>query len=91
MSYTTGVGRGDAKHSSLDSEPARGHDILKGGIVVGTIAGDEARQATENEHNLSFRDAVRLYPASIGWSVFFSLGIIMTGISLFGPCGEAID
>ncbi|KAK1810108.1 hypothetical protein LTR12_015532 [Friedmanniomyces endolithicus] len=66
MSYTTGVGRGDAKHSSLDSEPARGHDILKGDIVVGTIAGDEARQATENEHNLSFRDAVRLYPASIG-------------------------
>ncbi|KAK1818465.1 hypothetical protein LTR12_007145 [Friedmanniomyces endolithicus] len=88
MSYTTGVGRGDAKHSSLDSEPARGHDILKGDIVVGTIAGDEARQATENEHNLSFRDAVRLYPASIGWSVFFSLGIIMTGISLSSPWGS---
>jgi len=67
---------GEAKVGSLDSE--HGHrDILKGDIAIGTIAGEEVREATDNEHNLSFRDAVRLYPKAIGWSMFFSLGIIM--------------
>ena len=38
---------------------------------------DEAREAIEIEHNLSFLEAVKLYPKAIGWSVFFSLGVIM--------------
>lgn len=40
--------------------------------------GDDARQATEVEHQMTFFEAVRLYPGAVGWSIFFSLGIIMT-------------
>ena len=28
---------------------------------------------------MTFIEAVKLYPTAIGWSVFFSMGIIMTG------------
>ncbi|KAF2259772.1 sugar transporter [Lojkania enalia] len=35
------------------------------------------REAIEIEHGLSFRDAIRLYPKAIGWSMYFSLGVIM--------------
>ncbi|TGO32960.1 hypothetical protein BHYA_0276g00050 [Botrytis hyacinthi] len=38
----------------------------------------DAQTATEIEHSMSFGDALRLYPAAIAWSAFFSLGIIMT-------------
>jgi hypothetical protein len=62
----------DARDRSLDE------DVLKGGIKVGAVAGEEARLATAQEHSLTFREAVRLYPKAIGWSLFFSLGIIMT-------------
>jgi len=40
--------------------------------------GDESRRATEVEHNMSFRQALKLYPKAIGWSAFYSMGIIMT-------------
>ncbi|KAK3075017.1 hypothetical protein LTR53_002052 [Teratosphaeriaceae sp. CCFEE 6253] len=76
MAYEDTTGHGDAKTGSLDS----GHgqtEMLKGDIVVGAIAGEEVRQATTREHELSFTEAIRLYPAAVGWSMFFSLGIIM--------------
>ncbi|PVH81852.1 sugar transporter [Cadophora sp. DSE1049] len=38
----------------------------------------EARHATEVEHQMAFFEAVKLYPGAVGWSIFFSLGIIMT-------------
>jgi SP family general alpha glucoside:H+ symporter-like MFS transporter len=38
---------------------------------------DEAQEAIEIENSLSFFEAVKLYPKAIGWSVFFSLGVIM--------------
>ncbi|KAG9237370.1 MFS sugar transporter-like protein [Amylocarpus encephaloides] len=34
-------------------------------------------QADAIEHQLTFTQALKLYPAAIGWSAFFSLGIIM--------------
>jgi hypothetical protein len=37
----------------------------------------EARKAFEDEHALTFGRAVSLYPAAVGWSLFFSLGIVM--------------
>ncbi|KAH0843018.1 General alpha-glucoside permease [Fonsecaea pedrosoi] len=37
----------------------------------------EARAATDQEHGHSFWEAARLYPAAVGWSLFFSLGVIM--------------
>ncbi|KAH7378489.1 maltose permease [Phaeosphaeria sp. MPI-PUGE-AT-0046c] len=42
-----------------------------------SINAEEVREAIELEHALSFRDAVKLYPKAIGWSVYFSLGVIM--------------
>jgi SP family general alpha glucoside:H+ symporter-like MFS transporter len=40
--------------------------------------GDEARRATDIEHKMTFREGLRQYSIAIGWSAFFSLGIIMT-------------
>ena len=40
--------------------------------------GTEARQATEIEHSLTFFEGLKLYPTAVGWTIFFSLGIIMT-------------
>lgn len=40
--------------------------------------GAEALVATEIEHQMTFSQGLKLYPASIGWSAFFSLGVIMT-------------
>ncbi len=33
--------------------------------------------AIRYEHSLTFVDAVKLYPAAIGWSAFMSIGVIM--------------
>ncbi|EXJ81959.1 hypothetical protein A1O1_08026 [Capronia coronata CBS 617.96] len=38
----------------------------------------EARVAADEEHGHSFFQAVKLYPTAVGWSLFFSLGVIMT-------------
>jgi len=37
----------------------------------------EARIAADEEHGHSFFKALKLYPAAVGWSLFFSLGVIM--------------
>nr|OQO16196.1 hypothetical protein B0A51_13318 [Rachicladosporium sp. CCFEE 5018] len=50
----------------------------KSKIVIGSIGGDDARLATDREHEMPFLEAIRLYPTAIGWSIFFSLGVIMT-------------
>lgn len=61
-------------------------DFAKSGHVAGdddAISKPAVGQTTttalaiEAEHNLSFTEACRLYPAAIGWSVFVSLGVIM--------------
>lgn len=33
--------------------------------------------AIRTEHELTFTNAVRLYPKAIGWSAFMSIGVIM--------------
>ncbi|KAF2759000.1 maltose permease [Pseudovirgaria hyperparasitica] len=38
---------------------------------------DNVRDALDAEHQMGFVEAVKLYPKAIGWSVFFSLGVIM--------------
>ena len=37
----------------------------------------EAQIQADVEHSLTFREAIRLYPAACFWSLFFSLGVIM--------------
>jgi MFS transporter, SP family, general alpha glucoside:H+ symporter len=34
-------------------------------------------EAIAQENSLSFVDAVKLYPAAVGWSAFVSIGVIM--------------
>lgn len=50
-----------------------------------SIAAEEVREAIEVEHALTFWEAVRLYPKAIGWSMYFSLGVIMLG--MLPSCG----
>ncbi|KAF2017508.1 sugar transporter [Aaosphaeria arxii CBS 175.79] len=38
---------------------------------------EEVREAIEVEHTLTFWQAVKFYPKAIGWSMYFSLGVIM--------------
>ncbi|KAK3064763.1 hypothetical protein LTS18_004211 [Coniosporium uncinatum] len=46
--------------------------------VTADVPRDEAvLEAVEAEKSLGFVAAVRLYPKAIGWSVFFSLGVVM--------------
>ena len=49
-------------------------------IATGSVEeiGAEAKAAIEHEHGLTFLQAMKLYPTAAGWSIFFSLGIIMT-------------
>lgn len=38
---------------------------------------EEVREAIHVEHTLTFWRAVKYYPKAIGWSMYFSLGVIM--------------
>lgn len=40
---------------------------------------ESARLATEGEHNLTFREAIKLYPWAIFWAFVLSLTIVMEG------------
>jgi SP family general alpha glucoside:H+ symporter-like MFS transporter len=42
--------------------------------------GEEIAEAIAIEHTLSFWEALKLYPKAIGWSMYFSMGVIMLGI-----------
>jgi SP family general alpha glucoside:H+ symporter-like MFS transporter len=43
---------------------------------------DEAKQAAEEEHQLTLRQAIRQYPKAILWSVLLSTSIIMEGYDI---------
>lgn len=38
---------------------------------------EDVAEAVAIEHTLTFWEAVKLYPKAIGWSMYFSLGVIM--------------
>lgn len=41
-------------------------------------AGDTVlAEAIQQEHELTFLEAVKLYPTAVGWSAFVSIGVIM--------------
>jgi SP family general alpha glucoside:H+ symporter-like MFS transporter len=42
---------------------------------------EEVAEAIAIEHNLTFWEAVKVYPKAIGWSMYFSLGVLMLGKS----------
>jgi hypothetical protein len=43
---------------------------------------EEAKQAAEEEHQLTLRQAIRLHPKAIAWSVLLSTSIIMEGYDI---------
>jgi SP family general alpha glucoside:H+ symporter-like MFS transporter len=46
------------------------------------ILSSEAKLATEAEHNMSIRDAIKRYPKAVAWSILFSTAIIMEGYDI---------
>jgi SP family general alpha glucoside:H+ symporter-like MFS transporter len=63
------VNMGSIKH---DHEPG------KAAAAITAISGGEVRDATEAEHNMTLWASLKMYPTAVGWSMFFSLGTIMT-------------
>lgn len=43
---------------------------------------EEAKAATASEHDLTIRDALRLYPKAIAFSIIFSTAVVMEGYDL---------
>lgn len=43
---------------------------------------EEAKAATASEHELSIRDALKLYPKAIAFSIIFSTAVVMEGYDL---------
>jgi sugar porter (SP) family MFS transporter len=54
--------------ASGDGDPVRKKSL---------VTQEEAAEASHVEHNLTFTEAVKLYPKAIGWSAFVSIGVIM--------------
>jgi len=46
-------------------------------LSIHTEHAEEIAEAVAVEHTLSFWEAVKLYPKAIGWSMYFSMGVIM--------------
>ncbi|KAI0484517.1 general substrate transporter [Xylariaceae sp. FL0804] len=44
---------------------------------AGSSEAEALAEAVQQEHALTFREAVRLYPTAVGWSAFVSIGVIM--------------
>jgi SP family general alpha glucoside:H+ symporter-like MFS transporter len=55
--------------------------IRKASVAVENFAdlSTEARNATEKEHNMSFMQAIKLYPKAVAWSILLSTAIVMEG------------
>lgn len=71
----------DSLDGSKPGDAIKSTDNMKDGPAVTALSTDEhnsqASIAAHHEHNLSFSEAVRSYPAAVFWSFFFSLGVIM--------------
>lgn len=60
-------------------------DSVKGNAFIGAIAGPEVRDATTKEHEMSLLDSLKMYPAATGWSLFFSMGVIVRRYAYHTP------
>ncbi|CAI6081723.1 unnamed protein product [Clonostachys chloroleuca] len=58
---------------STQAAPGDADPVRKKSLVTQ----EEAAEASHVEHNLTFTEAVKLYPKAIGWSAFVSIGVIM--------------
>ena len=80
---------GDERRRSSVVEVERAHDgvlrlddaaVRKMSAVNASIVYEfeEAKKAAEGEHELSIRDAIRLYPKAIGFSLIFSTAVVVS-------------
>jgi SP family general alpha glucoside:H+ symporter-like MFS transporter len=51
--------------------------------------GEDAKAATNREHAMTLREALRKYPKAIGWSVLLSLAVAMEGYGKSDPHQQA--
>jgi SP family general alpha glucoside:H+ symporter-like MFS transporter len=51
---------------------------MKSEAITASVTNEKAQQATDAEHNMTPWEALKTYPTAAAWSVFFSLGTIMT-------------
>lgn len=63
-----------------EAGPAPSHDLDAADTKTKLIA--DARNANDEEHRMTLRTALRLYPKAIGWSVLLSSTLIMEGYDL---------
>lgn len=42
----------------------------------------DAKDATDKEHSMSLREAIKMYPKAIGWSIFLSSAVAMEGYDI---------
>jgi SP family general alpha glucoside:H+ symporter-like MFS transporter len=54
------------------------HGSSKMHFVEGSMSIEDARLAAEADYKLSLWQSIKKYPTACAWSVFFSLGTIMT-------------
>ena len=51
---------------------------------------ENAKNASNSEHTMSLREAIRLYPNAIGWSILLSTTLIMEGMPYISPRGDEL-
>ena len=66
----------DQEQITLDTSVV--HTLATSNPKVAVLS-SEAKLATDAEHNLSIRDAIKRYPKAVAWSILFSTAIIMEG------------
>jgi MFS transporter, SP family, general alpha glucoside:H+ symporter len=61
----------------METDPTT-DDAKPGAVVSKPGAADPMMvEAIQREHELSFMEALRLYPSAVAWSAFVSIGVIM--------------
>lgn len=69
------MGGADIKYAD-DGVAKDVHSIAADSLDEANIE-QNARIAAAREHELTFFEAVKLYPTAVAWALFFSLGVIM--------------
>ena len=58
--------------------------------TLGASAIDEAKNASDNEHSMTFLTAVKTHKKAVFWSAVISMSIVMEGLvsPFFSPAGS---
>jgi SP family general alpha glucoside:H+ symporter-like MFS transporter len=74
------AGNNDAR-SQVDIDNSVLHTLAQSNPKIAVLQ-SEAKVATEAEHGMTVRDAVKRYPKAVAWSILFSTAIIMEGYDI---------